>query len=214
LAPAALVLLLTTSAHAQQSRVYLGITLGSHHEHTDSLSGTGPAIGAVGGVRVNRNWAIEAEISRPTSLYVRERTGKPVSFATTLADFDRLAPTVRTRHTRDVTAAMSVGAVYQPQVHPRVQPRLFMGVSNRSVRDRESYDILALPEGVTQEQAARAFRPSANSRQMGGVSLGAGVGITLTPHLSVAPEFRYDYGSIGDHIDNALRSSARLAWSF
>jgi len=36
----------------------------------------------------------------------------------------------------------------------------------------------------------------------------------VSPHLWVAPDVRYDYGSIGDEINNALRTTVRVGWRF
>ena len=43
---------------------------------------------------------------------------------------------------------------------------------------------------------------------------GVGVNVALTPHLSVVPDLRIDYGSIGDEIENAFRPLIRMKWSF
>jgi hypothetical protein len=38
--------------------------------------------------------------------------------------------------------------------------------------------------------------------------------LALTPSLSLVPDVRIDYGSIGDEIENAIRPSIRVRWSF
>ena len=51
-------------------------------------------------------------------------------------------------------------------------------------------------------------------RELGGLTIGGSVGFAVTRHLSVAPDLRYDCGSIGDEINGTLRTSVRVLWSF
>jgi opacity protein-like surface antigen len=96
-----------------------------------------------------------------------------------------------------------------------VTPRLFVGVTNQHARERLRTSIVAVPEGVDPERLSRLGpTDQVHSRNLGGLALGAGVSIALTRHLAMAPDVRYDYGSIGDEINNAWRASLRTVWNF
>ena len=56
--------------------------------------------------------------------------------------------------------------------------------------------------------------PRSSTRNIGGPTIGANLAIALTPQLSIVPDVRYDYGSIGDEINNTLRTSVRMQWRF
>jgi opacity protein-like surface antigen len=196
--------------------LYLGASLGTHVEKGDRLTGNAPAVAVVGGVRLSPNWGVEMEVARPTRAFVRERVCRCVSFASTREDFDRFAITEQIRSERDVLSSISVGVVYEPGVSVRWSPRVFMGVTNHRVRESESYTVLDMPPGVDPERVA-AMRPSSPTpfmRNIGGLAFGAGAVYRLTPHLSLGGDVRYDYGSIGDEINNVWRPSLRSTWSF
>jgi hypothetical protein len=94
-------------------------------------------------------------------------------------------------------------------------PRVFAGVANLHTSDRTVYEHLLIPSGVTLEQVNRAMpQQDWQSRNLGGPSFGGSLSIAITPRLSVVPDVRYDYGSIGDEINNALRTSIRVLWRF
>jgi hypothetical protein len=96
----------------------------------------------------------------------------------------------------------------------RVTPALILGVTNHRVRDRTDYTPTRVGPGV--DPAHPYARPHAetSTRTLGALTIGAHVAIALTPRLAVVPDVRYDYGSLGDEIDNSLRSSLRVMWSF
>lgn len=208
------VVTVSVSAQAQDARaIYVGLSVGTHAERAERVTGTAPAIAIVGGVRFNSSWGAEVELARPTYSFVRERTCRCFSLASTREDFDRLAVTERLREDRTVTSSLSVGAVYQPLLG-RWRPRVFMGVTNHRVSEASTSTILAVPEGVDPARVA-AMRPDSRvSRNLGGLALGGGVAYAYTPHLSLGADVRYDYGSIGDEINNVWRSSVRSTWSF
>jgi hypothetical protein len=161
---------------------------------------------------------VEIEAGRPTQIFAREYTAFGTTFAppgSSLAEIERLGVLERFRKERDVRATVSVGAVFQPRVDPRWHPRLFMGVTNHHVRERFATTILRLPDGVDADKL-RSVRPmdERHTRNLGGPSFGGGVGVVVTEHLSIAPEVRYDYGSIGDEINNTFRASVRTFWWF
>jgi opacity protein-like surface antigen len=194
----------------------LGVSLGTHVEKADRLTGDAPAVAVVGGIRLSPNWGVEMEVARPTRGFVRQRVCRCVSFASTREDFDRLAITEQIRDERDVVSSISVGAVYEPRVSSRWSPRVFMGITNHRVRETESHTVLEIPPGVDPSRVA-ATRPSSpitSTRNLGGLAFGAGAAYRLTPHLSLGGDVRYDYGSIGDEINNVWRPSVRSTWSF
>ena len=207
-------------AAAQPPRISVSAVFGVHNEDADHVTGSSPAAGLGVGIRLASSWHLEVEVSRPTGTgnFVRRSEAIGVSFAppgSSRDEIERLGVLERFTREREVKANLFVGAVYQPLVHPRVQPRIIMGVFNRSVRDRFTTEILRLPEGVDPVRL-QSVRPidERHSRNIGGPSFGIGVAVAITRRLSVAPEFRYDYGSIGDEINNAWRNSLRIMWGF
>jgi opacity protein-like surface antigen len=202
-------------------RFYIGGVVGAHAESADFVDGRTTAVGIVGGARLTRSWGIEVEAGRPVGSFRREDVAIGISFPpsgttpVTPQDFERYGVLQRFIRERTVVSTLSVGAVYQPRVHPRWQPRLFMGVFNNRMRDRFATEVLRLPSEVDPARLASIGPTDERStRNVGGFSVGGGVGFALTRHLTIAPEVRYDYGSIGDEINNALRTSVRTTWSF
>ena len=205
----------------EPGRFYVGGVFGSHAESADFVDGRTTAVGVVGGVRLTRSWGIEVEADRPAEMFTNNSTAIGIAFPPTEtsplspADFERYGVLQRFTRERTVVSALSVGAVYQPRVHPRWQPRLFMGVFNNRMRERFATEVLRVPPEVDPVRAATVgTTDQRHTRNVGGLSVGGGVGFAVTQHLSIAPEVRYDYGSIGDEINNALRTSARMTWTF
>jgi hypothetical protein len=214
----AVLILTPVIAEGQTERAYVGASLGSHIEDADRVTGISPAVSVVTGFRFSSRWGIEAEVSKPTEIFTREYSGVSQSFAGPGASQDereRLGVLESFRTERTVRHTISIGAVYRMAVRGRVHPRLFMGLTNHNVGERSINTILRLPKRVDPERL-RNVRGSirTGTRQLGGLSFGAGVAVAITPHLSIAPELRYDYGSIGDEINNVLRTSVRAVWSF
>ena len=210
-----LALLLAAVVPAAQAqdlhRAYIGASAGTHTEHSDVLDGNAPAFAVVGGFRFARDWSAEVELARPTRSVVEERTCRCYSFATTREDFDRLAVTELLHEERAVITSLTMGAVYQPRVG-RWSPRLFVGATRHQVRETFSTTVLAIPEGV--DPARANPRSSVHTRVVGGPAFGAGIAYRLSPQLSVGTDVRYDYGSMGDEINNVWRTSVRTVWSF
>ncbi len=199
----------------------VGGVFGTHAESADFVDGRTTAVGVVGGVRLTRSWGIEVEVGRPAGSFRRENEAIGIAFpppgTTTLTpqDLERYGVLQQFTRERTIVSTLSVGAVYQPRVHPRWQPRLFMGVFNNRMRERFATEVLRLPAEVDPERLASVGPTEERyTRNVGGISVGGGVGFAVTRRLSIAPELRYDYGSIGDEINNALRTSVRAIWSF
>ncbi len=165
----------------QAGRPYAGVTFGTHVERADDVRGSSPAVGVVAGVPFTARWTLEVEASRPTAVFSRT--------------------TGLFRRERDVTSSISIGAVFRPRVHPRITPRLFVGVTNHHVIERTT--------AFTTSPAEQQF-----TRNLGGPSIGGGAGVALTRRLALSPEVRYDYGSIGDEINNVWQTSIRLLYGF
>jgi hypothetical protein len=203
-------------------RFYLGGVLGIHAESADFVDGRTIAPGVVGGVRLTRSWGVEAEVGWPAGTFTNNSTAIGIAFPPpdrtgplSPADLERYGVLQRFTRERQVVSTLSVGAVYQPPVHPHWQPRLFMGVFNNRMRERFATEVLRVPPEVDPVRAATlGTTDQRTTRNVGGISVGGGIGFAVTRHLSIAPEVRYDYGSIGDEINNALRTSARMIWTF
>ena len=194
----------------ESSRLYLGASVGQHAERSESIEGNTPAMAIVGGVQFARNWSAELELARPANHFTKERTCKCSSFSS--VDFDRFAVTERLHHERHVLTSLTMGAVYHPALGGGWSPRLFLGATRHHVREIFSSSIVALGEGV--DPARVADRSSAHTRVLGGPAFGAGVSYRLSRHVSLGTDVRYDYGSMGDEINNVWRTSVRSLWSF
>lgn len=203
-----------TSADAQ-SRAYAGVVAGPYYTDADHVSGTLIASGVTAGVSVLPWLDVEVDLLRPAGELTREYTGPSISFAGAGAARDQFVVT-RFINERRASMVFSVGASFHPRVPiRRMTPRLFVGIANHRVRDRTVLEHLSLPPGVTIEQVNRALPPADwRTRSLGGLAIGGSLAVEVTPHLSIAPDVRYDYGSIGDEINNALRTSVRALWRF
>jgi hypothetical protein len=95
-----------------------------------------------------------------------------------------------------------------------VKPGLIVGVTNQRVRDRTDYTPVRVGPAVDPNHPYASPHAETSSGTEGALTIGANVAIAVTPHLFVVPDLRYDYGSIGDETNNALRSSIRVLWRF
>jgi hypothetical protein len=207
------------SAEAQQAgRPYFGVTLGAHHESADRVTGTTSAVGLTAGIRLTRALAVEIDFARPTAELSRAHTGTSISFAgrgASREEIERLAVVTRFTNGRRVLSTFSAGVAYYVPASGRWSPRLFLGVTNHRARERTELVHLSIPEGIDPERVRRAMPDQAPYiRNLGALTMGGSVGFAVTRHLSIAPDLRYDYGSIGDEINNILRTSVRVLWSF
>jgi len=207
------------STEAQQvGRFYAGVNLGAHHESADRVTGTTSAAGVTAGFRLTRAIGVEVDFSRPHSELSIEYTGTSVSFAgpgASREEIERLAVVTRFINSRQVLSTVSAGVAYYIPASGRWSPRLFLGVTNHRARERTELIHLSIPEGIDPERVRRTMPEQAPFiRNLGGLTIGGSVGFAVTRHLSIAPDLRYDYGSIGDEINNVLRTSVRVLWSF
>jgi hypothetical protein len=160
---------------------------------------------------------LEGEFAR-SCRFTRRYEGPSTSFAppgSSRDEIERLAVLTRFDHRRDSRWLGSIGVTFHPALPRRVEPRLFVGVTGHQVVDQTELQTLRLPPGVSQEQVDRIMPTNQPwSRNVGGLTIGGSVRIGLSQHLWVAPDVRYDYGSIGDEINNALRTTMRVGWRF
>jgi hypothetical protein len=115
-----------------------------------------------------------------------------------------------------VDYVLSVGAAFHPRTKiGRIQPRFFTGVTTHFAQERELIVPLRWPASLTPEQL-RQISPSdhRSRRALGSLSFGAAIAVDLTRHLVIVPDVRYDYGSIGDEINNSWRAGTRILWRF
>lgn len=204
-------------------RFYLGALVGPYYTSADRVTGTLNAVGFTGGVWLSSWLGVEVDVLRPRGLLTREYTGTSVSFAgpfppgTSREEIERTFVVTRFINERRPATVISVGASFRPrQAVRRMTPGVFVGITNHSVRERRVLEHLSLPPGVTLEQVNRAMpeEGQGRSRQLGAITVGGSLAVAVTPHLSIAPDVRFDYGSIGDEINNMLRSSIRVLWRF
>ncbi len=87
-------------------------------------------------------------------------------------------------------------------------------MTNHRVRDRTVYTPVSIPEGIDAQHPSVVGSIETHSRNIGGPTFGANLAIALTRQLSIVPDARYDYGSIGDEINNSFRTSVRMQWRF
>jgi hypothetical protein len=200
------------------SRISLAIAAGAITVDADQAEGTTALGGVAVGVRL-RPWVdLEAEVGLAPGAVTREFTGPLIAFgppASSFDEFESRAVIARVTQGRETQAVYAVGVRLHPPSQRRVRPEAFVGLTGHRVRDTRRVEVLALPPGVSQADVDRAL-PSEPpwTRHVGGVTVGGGLAIALTPRLSVTPDVRYDFGSFGDEINNALRTTVRVTWHF
>ena len=208
-------------ALAQPSnRGYLGASVGSLAVSADNVDGTSAAGGFVGGFRVRPWLDVEGELAIPSGSFTRSYgDADTLSMAfvgpgASEADRERNGIWLRYDHRREVAATISGVAVFHPSVRMRVTPGLIVGVTNHTVRDSTEYTPLRLGPGVDPANPNAQQRTERVTRNLGALTIGANAAIAVTGRLAVVPDLRYDYGSIGDEINNSLRMSVRVLWRF
>ena len=220
--PMVLVLLGTASQSLAQTegRVSIGAGIASYHVTSDHVgSATIPTFGVAATIEVMPWFDVEAHVLGSSGTLRRERTGTSISFAppgSSREEIERQAVLTRFVDERRIRAVLSVGTAFHPRRDRyRLLPSLFVGVTSHLVQDRSLRDPLQLPPGVTLEQVLRIVpRDEEHSRALGSITVGGGLAVALSRQLTLAPELRYDYGSIGDEINNAARASLLVLWRF
>jgi hypothetical protein len=206
-----------TPAHGQTLRAYAGGSLGRFSVSADDVDGQSVAGGLFGGLALSKHVDAEFEVAFPTDTFTRSYTGISVSFAPPGAsrpEIERLGVVTRFDTERDVTASLSAVVIIHPAAGKRLTPGVIVGVTNQRTSDRATFTPISIPEGVDHQHPAVVGRTEVSRRNVGGPTIGANLAIALAPHLSIVPDVRYDYGSIGDEINNTLRTSVRVQWRF
>ena len=205
-------------ARAQSGlRPYVGGSAGSFSVSADEVEGTSVSGGVFGGVALAKYVDVEFDVVFPATSFTRTYTGTSVSFAppgAAPAERDRLSVITRFDKEREVSASISAVAIIHPTAGQRLTPGLIVGLTNQRARDRTVYTPISIPESIDPEHPAVVGRTESSARNIGGPTIGGQLAIAVTPRLSIVPDVRYDYGSIGDEINNTLRVSARVQWRF
>jgi hypothetical protein len=208
-----------SAAQPAPQRTMMGLALQSYSISADAVDGTLPAAGVGAIIAINPLLDFEAEFLRPVGTVRRQYTGISFSFATLGAsreEIEREGVLTRTTNERSVAGLLSLGAAFHPRpTSSRFQPRVFVGVTTHFVRNRSLRDPLQWPASVTLERVLRMQPPIEEHRSaLGSLTLGFALAIDVTERLVLMPELRYDFGSIGDEINNAWRTGARVLWRF
>ena len=215
----AFLLVATVVGHADAQtpgRFYVGGSVGGFSVNADHVDGRSPAAGVLGGVSLKPWLDIEGEVVIPTRHFTRIYGGDVVSssFAPPGSpDFERLGVVLEYQNQRNVSMSISGVAIFHGSVHPRVEVGFIAGITNHRVTDRTVRTPVRVGEGLD-PTVYGVQRVEVHTRNLGGPNFGANVAVALTRHLRIVPDIRFDYGSIGDEINNALRTSVRVHWRF
>jgi hypothetical protein len=161
---------------------------------------------------------VEVDVAFPTSPFTRTYGGDALSLSfapqgASREEIERFGIWLRYDKRREVTASISGVAIFHAS-SGTVKPGLIVGVTNQRVRDRTDYTPVRVGPAVDPNHPYASPHAETSSGTEGALTIGANVAIAVTPHLFVVPDLRYDYGSIGDETNNALRSSIRVLWRF
>ena len=205
------------SAAQTRPPLFVSGSVGTFSVRADNVDGQSAAVGVAGGIAVSRVVDVAIEWVRPTSAFTRSGTGLSVTFApvgSSREEIERLGVVSRFDHRREVTANFSALVIVHPRFDNRVTPGLIVGISSQ--RAREHFDVtpVSIPAGVDPQHPSVVARHETTTRNLGALVIGGNLAIAVTPRMFIVPEVRYDYGSIGDEINNVLRSSVGVMWRF
>jgi outer membrane protein with beta-barrel domain len=207
------------SADAQPAgRFYAGAAIGGFRVSADEVDGSAAAASVLGGVAATPWLDVEVDVAFPASSFTRSYGGDALSLSfaphgASREELERFGIWLRYDKRRDVTASLSGVAIFHPS-RGRVKPGFIAGVTSQHVRSRTDLTPVRVGPGVDPANPWASPRAETDSRIIGALTLGAQLAIAATSHLYVVPDVRFDYGSIGDEINNALRSSVRVMWRF
>jgi Outer membrane protein beta-barrel domain len=199
-------------------RFYAGAAIGAFRVSADEVDGASAAGSILGGIAVTPWLDVEVDVAFPTSPFTRSYGGDTLSLSVASQgasrdELERFGIWLRYDKRREVTASVSSVAIFHAS-RGAVKPGFIVGVTNQFMRDRTDYTPVRVGPAVDPAYPYASPRTETNSRTEGALTLGAQVAIAVTRHLLVVPDLRFDYGSIGDEINNALRSSVRVLWRF
>lgn len=215
----AVLVLLTAQAAAAQTRFrpYAGAALGSIDVDSDDVDGRAATTGVLGGLAVSRYVDVELEIAFPAKPFARTFTGVLLYVpppGTPREDIERWGVVVDSEWRREVRAVVSGVAIIHPPVTGRVVPALVAGVTAQRARRTHTSRPVAVPAGMDPQSLAAALPDERADETISAPTIGGQISIRVAPRLYLVPDVRYDYGSIGDEINNALRTSVRAIWRF
>jgi outer membrane protein with beta-barrel domain len=219
LVAAAVLSLVSTASASAQSRLrpYAGASLGSIDVDSDDVDGRSASMGFVAGVTVSRYVDLEFEAGFPASGFTRTFTGVLVYApppGTPREDIERWGVVSDSEWRREVRAVLSGVAIIHPAATGRVVPALVAGVTAQRARRIHRTTPLVIPAGIDPQSPAVVAHEERLDQTIGAPTIGGQLSIRVTPRLYLVPDVRYDYGSIGDEINNALRTSVRAIWRF
>lgn len=216
-----LVLAAVVSPAAAQvdSRWYAGGAAGTSRIEADDVKGSSPTAGAVIGLRLTPGFSVEADVSRGFRRVSRTYEGTSISFAgpaATRAEIERQAVHRRFHNEWSPVVNVAALAVWSATASSRVRPAVFAGITVARYDEVYSSIVTALPEVVPIAADHPNLLPQRQSitRTRGGLTGGFMIPVTIAGALSVAPEIRYTYGSIGDEKHNVFRAGVRVLWGF
>jgi hypothetical protein len=208
------------AAYAQPAgRFYAGTAVAAQQISADDVDGGTSSVGAVFGFRLTPAFSIEFEANGGLGEASRVHSGTFISFAgpgASREEIERFGVTMQSDTRWNPGFGWSVLAMWRSTGPERIGVALFAGVTTTTYDERRTLTVLNIPSGVdkTEAELHRMMPDEHGSRVRSGLSGGVLIPIRLTRQVSVAPEFRYSYGSIGDEKYNTLRGGARLMWGF
>jgi hypothetical protein len=206
-------------AQTPAPRWYGGASIGASRITADEVDGTiATAVGIVG-VRLTRAFGLEGEIGRGLSPYTRSYEAPAESFAAPGSPYEGIVnQAVHRRWHHEWTPKLNAAvlAVWRPRQTGRVQFTAFGGVTIVRYDEHTHTDVTALPEVVPVPPDHPSVLPTdeIRTRTRGGFTGGVSFPVTLGAQVSVAPELRYSYGSMGDERHDLLRAGVRVLWGF
>ena len=208
------------AASAQDSpRFYAGGALSAARVTADDVKGSAPTGGVIVGVRLTPSFSVEADVSRAFQTIERSYEGPSTSFAPPGSSYDEIVrQAVHRRWDIEWTPTMNLAAlaVWRSTAPSRVGAAVYGGVTLARYREETRTVVTALPVVVPVPPDSPSLQPTEeiSTRNRGGLTSGLMVPIRIAGSLSIAPELRFVYGSIGDEKHNLLRGGVRLLWGF
>jgi hypothetical protein len=209
------------SASAQTPRAYVAATVGAIRLTADAVNGSTVAAGGAAGFSIRPWLDVEGELVAPAGAFTRsygDTDTLSVSYASagsSQAEIERLGVWLRYDHRRDITASASAVAIFHTPIEDsRITPGLIVGLTWQRARHRTDYTPLRIGSGLDPTDRRALPSHEVSTRTLGGLTVGVNLAVTVTRQLAIVPDLRYDYGSIGDEINNTLRSSVRAVWRF
>jgi hypothetical protein len=207
----------TTASAQTRLRPYVGASFGSFSLDTEDVDGRSASAGLLAGVTVSRFVDVEVDAVFPTGSFTRHFTGVLVSFApqgSTREEIERFGVVSESEWRHDIRAVVSTVAIIHPATKARAVPALVAGVTFRRTQATFRSRPLVIPAGVNPQHPSVAAQEDRRTKTESSPTIGGQVAIRVAPRLHVVPDVRFDYNSLGDEINNALRTSVRAVVTF